>query len=162
MARIPLSLAQQDPGAGEPDAADLTTLVMRIARHTRRRTLEALEPFGLSPHQARAFRVVAHERDGELRLSGLADRLRIAPRSATEVVDALEEAGLVTRALSPTDRRAVALTLTTKGRGLAADIDRARAERSDDLFSCLSDAERATLAQLLTRALTQADAADTC
>ena len=61
-----------------------------------------------------------------VRISHLADHLGIAPRSATEVADALETAGLVERAPDPTDRRAVLLTLTDKGRQA---VGRVRAER---------------------------------
>ncbi|MDD0859754.1 MarR family transcriptional regulator [Arthrobacter alpinus] len=42
---------------------------------------------------------------GDVRLKDLAERLRIAPRSATEVVDQLEAKGLVRREADPSDRR---------------------------------------------------------
>jgi DNA-binding MarR family transcriptional regulator len=41
-----------------------------------------------------------------MRLSELSEHLHIAPRSATEVVDALESRGLVRRRPDPDDRRA--------------------------------------------------------
>src|SRR4051812_14092395 len=92
----------------------LGDLLMRAARTLRRRFGEVLTPWELSPHQARALRVVS-SRDG-VRLSELAEALRIAPRSATEVADGLQERGLVERAPDPTDRRAVVLTATAAGR----------------------------------------------
>src|SRR3954464_8953511 len=93
--------------------AALGDLLMRAARTLRRRFGEVLTPWELSPHQARALRV-GSSRDG-VRLSERAEALRIAPRSATEVADGLQERGLVERAPDPTDRRAVGLTPTAAG-----------------------------------------------
>lgn len=139
--------------------ADLGSLVTGVVKTLRRRTSAALGPWRLSPHQSRALGMIARHSCGEeeLRLSGLAEHLRIAPRSATEVVDALEERGLVLRSPSPSDRRAVALTLTDAGRELRAEIDKARSAHADDFFAVLSEDEQDTLRQLLTKALTAAE-----
>ena len=120
---------------------------MRVARTQRRRWREVLAPWDLSPHQARALKVIS-EHDG-VRLSDLAERLRIAPRSATEVADGLQERGLVERAPDPADRRAVLLRPTDDGRRIRAEVDRARTADSEHLFTRLSAAERSTLARLL-------------
>lgn len=142
---------------------DLGSLIFELTKLIRRRSFSALEPFGLSPAQGRAFRVITHhdhDAEDELRLSGLADRLRIAPRSTTEVVDRLEELGLVERHPSSTDRRAIAVLPTAKGRRVRARIDQARAAGADDLFATLSVDERATLSELLSKALEGADTGD--
>ena len=120
---------------------------MRVARTQRRRWREALAPWDLSPHQARALRVVS-ERDG-VRLSDLAEALHIAPRSATEVADGLQERGLVERTPDPGDRRAVILRPTDEGRRVRGEIGAARAADSTELFARLSADDRATLARLL-------------
>lgn len=125
----------------------LGELVLRTARTLRRRFSEALTPWDLSPHQARALRVVAGH-DG-LRLSELAGSLRIAPRSATEVVDGLQQRGLVERAADPADRRAVVLRLTDTGRRVQREVDDARAADSSELFARLSPDDRAALARIL-------------
>ncbi|TWP33549.1 MarR family transcriptional regulator [Leekyejoonella antrihumi] len=136
------------------DDASLTQLTIHAARTLRRLSSVALEPFGLSPHQARALGVIArHCTEGRLRLSDLAEHLRIAPRSATEVVDALEQRGLVARAPNPDDRRAIVLRLTDEGSALRAQIEQGRAEQSDQFFAKLSADERADLAVLLRKAL---------
>lgn len=142
---------EQDPaqlGAGE-----LLTLLARRLRHRRG---QDLQPFGLTPAQYRALGVVArctHRNGDELRLSGLAERLGIAPRSATEVVDALQDKGLVQRAPSPTDRRATALSLTDEGGRLVSQLRATMARVSnltaDNMFSVLSDDERDSLTRLL-------------
>ena len=106
---------------------------MRVARTQRRRWRDALAPWDLSPHQARALAVVS-ERDG-VRLSDLAEALHIAPRSATEVADGLQERGLVERTPDPGDRRAVILRPTDEGRRVRAEIDAARAADASELFA---------------------------
>ncbi len=131
--------------------AALGDLLMRAARTLRRRFGAVLAPWDLSPHQARALRVVGSG-DG-VRLSELAEALRIAPRSATEVADGLQERGLVERAADPTDRRAVVLTVTEAGRRVQREVDDARAADAQELFGRLSAADRAELARIL-RALT--------
>src|SRR3712207_1888463 len=128
-------------------AADLGDLLMRVARTQRRRWRDALAPWDLSPHQARALGAVCR-RDG-VRLSDLAEELHIAPRSATEVADGLQERGLVERSPDPGDRRAVLLRPTEEGRRVRGEIDAARTADSAELYARLSAADRATLARLL-------------
>ena len=133
--------------AEEP--AELSELLMRVARTQRRRWRDVLAPWDLSPHQARALKVVC-ERD-RVRLSDLAETLHIAPRSATEVADGLEERGLIARTPDPGDRRAVLLRATEEGRRMRSEVDRARTADSEELFARLSPDERATLSRLLRR-----------
>ena len=127
--------------------AELGDLLMRVARTQRRRWRDVLAPWDLSPHQARALKVVC-ERDG-VRLSDLAETLRIAPRSATEVADALQERELVERTSDPGDRRAVILRATAEGRRIRDPIDAARAADAAELYGRLSAADRADLARIL-------------
>ena len=127
----------------------LGDLLMRVARTLRRRFTAALAPWDLSPHQARALRVVCG-RDG-VRLSELAEALRIAPRSATEVADGLQARGLVERAADPGDRRAVVLTPTPTGRQVQQEVTAARGADAQELFARLPAADRAELERILRR-----------
>jgi DNA-binding MarR family transcriptional regulator len=133
------------------DDASLGELLMRAARTQRRRWRETLAPWELLPHHARALRVVC-DRDG-VRLSDLAEALHIAPRSATEVADALQARGLVARSPDPGDRRAVVLTPTPAGRQVHREVAAARAADTRDLFARLDPADRAALSRIL-RSLT--------
>jgi len=126
---------------------ELGELLMRASRAQRRRWRDVLAPWDLSPHQARALAVVC-ERDG-VRLSDLAEALRIAPRSATEVADGLQERGLVERTPDPGDRRAVILRPTGEGRRIRGEIGAARAADSSELFARLSPDDRDALARIL-------------
>jgi DNA-binding MarR family transcriptional regulator len=132
--------------ADEP-TGELGDLLMRVARTQRRHWRDALAPWDLSPHQARALGVVV-EQDG-VRLSDLAESLHIAPRSVTEVADGLQARGLVERTPDPGDRRAVILRPTAEGRRVRAEVGRARAEANEELLSRLPADDRATLARLL-------------
>jgi DNA-binding MarR family transcriptional regulator len=138
------------PARGEGDAAgeaDLGDLVMRLARSLRRRGAEAMAPWDLSPHHGRALRVVAHH--DRIRPGELATHLRIAPRSVTDVVDALEERGLVERGPDPSDRRATVITLTEAGARLVEEIGTARRADAEALFGRLPDADREALRRIL-------------
>jgi DNA-binding MarR family transcriptional regulator len=92
--------------------------------------------------------VARHE---QLRPGELAGHLRVAPRSVTDVIDALEERGLVERAPDPTDRRATVVTLTASGRGLVDELDAARRADAHTYFARLSERDQATLRRILTR-----------
>ena len=131
--------------------ADLGDLLMRAARTLRRRWRGVLAPWDLSPHQARALGVV--DRSDGVRLTDLAEALHIAPRSATEVADGLQERDLVERTADPADRRVVILRPTEEGRRIRAEIDAARTADAAMLFTRLPAADRTELARLL-RALT--------
>src|SRR3954462_1842942 len=109
--------------------------------------MQAFAAYDVTPSQVRAIRVL--DGDGGVRSKELAARLRIAPRSATEVVDALEAKGLVTRSPDPEDRRAVLVSLTDRGRELSAEVRRARGAESDRLFERLTAADREALARIL-------------
>ena len=131
----------------DDDAALLSELLMRAGRTQRRRWRDVLAPWELAPSQARALRVVCERPD--TRVSDLAEALHIAPRSATEVADGLQERGLVERTPDPRDRRAVNLRPTAEGQRVRAEVEAARAADSRELFGRLSPADRAELARVL-------------
>lgn len=134
----------------EPDdataSADALLLAMASFRHLWR---ARLEPWELSPHQARALRTIGSH--GPLRSGDLSERLNIAARSGTEVVDALVKRGLAVREPDPRDRRAVQIRLTDEGQRSFAEILDARRDVAEDFFGCLSPADRDQLTDLLTR-----------
>jgi DNA-binding MarR family transcriptional regulator len=106
---------------------------------------------GLTP--ARGEIIWLLHRRGQLTQRELSDILDCTPRNVTGLVDALENAGFVARTRHPTDRRAVLLSLTTRGETLAA---RWRVERDDGtarLFAGISNADLDTFAAVLDRVL---------
>lgn len=121
-------------------------LLMGLARSVRHGFVEALSAYDVTPGQARALRALG---DDPTRLSELADRLRIAPRSATEVVDALEQRGLVRREPDPTDRRATRVVPTEESRRLREAMGEARRRAAEDLLAELEPGDRAELDRIL-------------
>lgn len=134
---------REPPG---PDA-DLSELLFHAALQMRRSWAHAIHEWGLSPHQAMALRTAEAEDGG--RVSDLAARLRIAPRSATEVVDSLEDRGLVRRCPSPSDRRSVLVQVTEDGSQMTRQIERARAAARAAVFDHLSASDQNELRRLL-------------
>jgi DNA-binding MarR family transcriptional regulator len=94
-------------------------------------------------------------RYGTVRLGALSEHLHIAPRSATEVVDALETRGLVERHPDPADRRATLVALTSRGEEVAAAIRSARAAEAEEFFARLAPGDRAALTRILDALLGQ-------
>ena len=138
-------------------------------RGLRKRWMHQLAPFDLTPHQFRAVSALGrmqehghgageHPGDGQgeggagavgIRLKELAERLHIAPRSATEVVDQLVAKGLVERRPHPTDRRAALISLTEAGLALRARVRADRRREADEFFAVLEPDDRAELARIL-------------
>ena len=79
----------------------------------------------------------------------LTERLGIQPGSASEVIAKLENAGLVTRTPSETDRRTADVSLTDAGREQAVEYQNQRAQRHVEMFSMLSDDEKSQLLAML-------------
>jgi DNA-binding MarR family transcriptional regulator len=136
------------PNAAEPTLGDLH---LAVSRRLRAAYSAALEPYGVSPHHARALRAIREQ--GAVRPGRLAEALRIAPRSVTDVIDDLEGRGLVTRAPDPDDRRALRVTLTPAGERLLAEVDSHRTDAATELFGTLSEQDRRELARILTALL---------
>jgi DNA-binding MarR family transcriptional regulator len=132
-----------DP-AGDESLADAFGAV---ARQLRERSAETLAPWDITPAHLRALRTLS--RHGTMRLSELSERLEIAPRTATEVVDALESRDLVRRRADPGDRRATLVEVTERGAGVLAEIRAARGTEAGRVFGRLSPADRAELARIL-------------
>jgi DNA-binding MarR family transcriptional regulator len=129
------------------DEENLSEAFWAVARRLRQHSKTALEPWDLSPSLARALGVLA--RHGDVRLSALAEHLRIAPRSATEVADDLQRRGLIERRPDPGDRRAVLVALTAEGRRTTGAIEAARQAEGERFFAALDPTDRADLARVL-------------
>jgi DNA-binding MarR family transcriptional regulator len=118
-----------------------------VARRLRQLNREALAPWEVTPSQSRAVGVLA--RHGTMRLSELAEHLRIVARSATEVIDDLQQRALVERLPDPSDRRATLVRLTDHGTEVATAIRATRFAEAESFFRTLSDADRVDLTRIL-------------
>jgi DNA-binding MarR family transcriptional regulator len=125
----------------------LTEAFWAVARQLRETSQETLAPWDITPAHFRALRVL--RRQGPVRLSELSGQLRIAPRSATEVVDALEARGLARRQPDPADRRATLVELSGAGSEMLGAVRAARGNDAERVFSRLSRADRSELSRIL-------------
>src|SRR6185437_12364959 len=128
----------------------LADAVQQVARRLRHGARHRLAPLGLTPGQGRALSTLGRA-GGPLRMAALAEALRVVPRSATGVVEGLEELGLVRRETDPADRRSVLVSLTDVGRGTLDELAEARRQTAEELFGALDPADQRRLLALLAR-----------
>ena len=137
-----------------PEAPDLATEVADLLHHVnhtiRRQAMADSGQSGVTSSQMRAMRTLIRRSD-PMRMSELADALGIVRRSATSVIDGLEQLGLVRRTEDPTDRRAVGIQLTDAGRKTMADARRRRRSAAGQVLGALSESDLTTLRSLLRR-----------
>ena len=79
----------------------------------------------------------------------LAFLLGIRPQTLGEMLQKLEERGMVERKKSEADGRVIEVTLTDKGRERAAEIAERRAVAAADMFAVLTEEEKEQLGAIL-------------
>jgi DNA-binding MarR family transcriptional regulator len=140
-------------GRSIPDpsiSAEIADLLYRVTHRMRRASEPVLDPLGVTWAQLRALRTLSRA-EPPLRMSELAERLRIARRSATSLVDELAERGFVERLPDPADRRAVTVAVTPAGGALLDQLVQRRRAVAGDLTSALDGRELRALRDLLRR-----------
>jgi DNA-binding MarR family transcriptional regulator len=139
--------SQRDSARLDDEDESLSEAFWGVARQLRHLSRETLEPWQVTPGQSRALGVLMHH--GVMRLNELSEHLRIAPRSTTEVVDGLQERGLLERRADPHDRRATLVSLTAQGARVGEAIRTARSAEAERFFGDLSESDRTHLARIL-------------
>jgi DNA-binding MarR family transcriptional regulator len=132
-------------------AAEVADLVHHVNHMIRRQAMAEAAPDGPTDAQRRTMRTLHRHGRTAMRMSELADALGIARRSATSVVDGLEELQLVERIDDPHDRRAVLVQLTAAGRREMAEAARRRRTVGGRVLRTLSTSELEVLQSLLLR-----------
>jgi DNA-binding MarR family transcriptional regulator len=94
------------------------TSIMRAQQIVLARVDEALRDIGLTFARYEVLVLLSFTRRGCLPLGKMGERLMIHPTSVTNLVDRLENAGLVRRVQHPDDRRTTLAELTDDGRKL--------------------------------------------
>jgi DNA-binding MarR family transcriptional regulator len=129
----------------------LLPLLEHLARVGRRAGETTLAPGGLRPRHLIALRLLREA--GPTSQQGLADSLSLDPSNVVGLLNELEERELVTRRRDRADRRRHIVELSRRGDNeLCLAYTRLRLVE-DEVFSALSDDERATLYELLVRAV---------
>src|SRR4051812_32538222 len=130
-------------------ASRLRLAVTRLARRLRTQL-----PGQLSPSQQATLSTV--ERLGPLTLGELSTAERVKPPTMTKIVAALEEQGLVSRTVDPSDRRVARVAATAAGLRFLEDSSRHKDAYLAERLRHLDAGERAELeraAELLERLL---------
>lgn len=129
----------------------LLPLLEHLARVGRRAAEITLEPGGLRPRHLIALKLLSER--GPANQQALADSLSLDPSNVVGLLNELEERRLITRRRDSADRRRHIVELSPRGeKALCEAYDRLR-RVDDDLLSPLSARERATLYDLLVRAV---------
>jgi DNA-binding MarR family transcriptional regulator len=111
-----------------------------------------VRPFGITEPQFNVLMLLAWQSSGgEMDQTSLGRMLVVNRSNVTGLVDRLEQAGLVSRSLDPSDRRVRLLRLTVEGRRVLARAEEAYVERVHEVMSVLSAAEQRQLGNLLGR-----------
>jgi DNA-binding MarR family transcriptional regulator len=111
----------------------------------------SMSPGGLRPRHLIALKLLSEQ--GPASQQGLAEALSLDPSNVVGLLNELEERGLVTRRRDPADRRRHIVELSPLGENeLSANYARLGCVE-DDLLRALNLDERATLYDLLVRAV---------
>jgi DNA-binding MarR family transcriptional regulator len=118
-----------------------TYAIARLERAIRAAIARQVAPYDLTVLQYTTLSVL--DRHGApLSNAQLARRSYMRPQSMSEVIDALEEKGLIKRDPHPNHRRLLPATLTAKGRRVLAACEREVAELEDAMLANLNLHER--------------------
>ena len=115
----------------------------------QKRFAERIESLGLNPRMWGALNVL--DAEGAITQHALCQGIGIDPSSMVSTIDELESKGLVERRRHPSDRRAHALHLTTKGRQTLTRGRELARRAQDELLAPLNEEEREQLHGLLLR-----------
>lgn len=136
-----------------PSLPDQTRALHRalseLTRASRFRDRDAVCCHGVTPTQSHALDRLATL--GSLSLGELAAALNLEKSSASRLVDGLVGGGWVRRAADPQDARARRISLTAKGRRVAAAVEADLLAERGAFLRSVAPAERATFIRLLFR-----------
>jgi DNA-binding MarR family transcriptional regulator len=145
--------ADRSAGDACPAAAEvveaLVGVVHLLQRFADARIARCGLPIKLTGARLRALHAV--EQAGCLRMGDLAAELRVTPRTVTDLVAGLEQAGLLARRPDPADGRATLLELGPAACDRSEQVRGLREEVAEEMLAPLSGEERRQLLDLLRR-----------
>jgi DNA-binding MarR family transcriptional regulator len=134
----------------DPSPIGVIGRISRLARELEQRLEVVYGEHGLEPGWHDVLATL--RRSGppyRLRPSEFTGALMLTSSGTTKRLDRLEQAGLITRAPDPDDRRGTQIALTPAGRQLIDDVTAAHLDNERELLSSLTAAEQQQLADLL-------------
>ena len=134
----------------DPEVEGIVNRVDKVQRYFDAAFRATLGDVGLTKEE---WKVMINLHEGQRSHGWLSRQLDVATGAMTNRLDKLERRGLVTRARDPGDRRGVLLELTDEGRELLDRYISLGAGRESELASDLSEDEKHTLNELLSKLL---------
>lgn len=101
-------------------ALELAATQIRAARELESRASAALKPYGISYSRFELLSLLRHSRSGALAMKEISTSLGLPAASVTHAVNALSQAGLVSRLANPADGRGVLVSITDQGIALVS------------------------------------------
>ena len=127
--------------AGETTEPRISYAVARLERAVRAAISGRVAPYGLTTLQYTTLSVL-HRHGAPLSNAQLARRAYMAPQSISEVIDALQDKGLIKRSPHPNHGRLLPATLTARGRRVLAACEEAVDELEHVMLAGLGTDER--------------------
>lgn len=127
-------------------------LLNQAGRLLSRRIEESLKPAGLSIQQFGLMRIIAAE--GPITQNAFASKYHIDRTTVTEIVDGMEERGLVSRQKSAKDRRCNDLYLTPGGKRLLLRAQKIVGKTNKEFLSVLNENEWVQMRESLVKLIT--------
>lgn len=119
----------------------------QIAGIVRRRGRALIEQYGITPPQFDALWIL--NREGDLTIGELSNRLYLAYSTTTDLVDRLERAAFVVRSRDTADRRVVLVKLQDKGCLVIDQVLDARRSYLGGVLQSLEPQEQAQILRVL-------------
>jgi DNA-binding MarR family transcriptional regulator len=123
--------------------------LLRTADQLQARLMEMLKPYGLSPTQYNALRILRGAGAKGLPCSEIGERMINRDPDITRLMDRLERRGLVERSRDPKDRRVIKAQILPAGLKLLESLDLPVIQFQRALLGQLGDARLRTLIRLL-------------
>jgi len=128
----------------------VTTAILRSHQLLHHQVNRVMKEFELTFARYEVLAWLGTDPESSLALSWISKTLRIPPATVTNLIDRLEEDGLVRRVPHPTDARTTLAVITDRGRRRADDATLALNERVYEQIG-LSARERDQLIELLAK-----------
>lgn len=144
---IQAEIQQERPFANLEDEA--LVALQRTADRLHWRLSEMLKPYGVSPTQYNALRILRGAREAGHSCSEIAERMINRDPDITRLVDRLERRGLVKRSREGRDRRVIITRITPAGMHLVDSLDGPVAEFNRKMLKHLGETQLRSLVKLL-------------
>lgn len=121
----------------------------RCSQSVHKKELSVIKDSGLTASQ---FEVLEVLRDlGDLRICDIIEKILATGGNMTVVIDNLAKDGLVQQSVDPQDKRVKLIRISDKGKSLMDDLIPRYLDNINSIFDELSEAEKRTLREILTK-----------